>query len=783
MTVVTGFYAYPSHPSDLNETVKTFIEKVNSSGIVKITSWKDLQINGTFIIDNILEAIDSADLFICDLTYLNNNVLFELGFAIAKNKKVWITLDPNIDIAKRDYEKLRILTTIGYSPYSNYQTLHDQFYKDQPYENLSKTILSQTNSGSIEGGKLLFLKSPIDSDASLALSVRLKESPIGLVIDDPKEISTQPLSWYIRYLTDAFGVIVHFASDKHTESSIINAKYSLISGLSRAMNKPLIMLAHEPFNSPIDYRDTLKIHSTSKQCLEHLINWIEPLNESFRQKQTKYDTHLKNKKALTDLQSLFIGEPIAEHESDSLTDYFFETREYSEALNSQQTLFVGRKGTGKTANFYKIADELSQDKRNYVCVIQPVGHEIEGVLNMLKQGLPNSEKGYLVESIWKYLIYTELAKSVYASIKSRPSHIMSTADENDFVSFVKKNEKMINADFTLRLENAVTHLYNLTEYKSIESHRIRVSEILHDNMINQLRGKLGQILENKNKVCILIDNLDASWNPRNDLNELCLLLFGLLNVLKKITDEFTKADYRYKKVNLSLIAFLRSDIFNQILAFANERDKIQHSKLVWQDAEQLFRIIENRIEFSVEGITSPQELWENYFCSHIVGKPLKAYVSSLILPRPRDIIFLFRGAIHEAVNRGHTKVEEEDFLSAELKYSQYALESLLPEIGNRLDDLESILYEFAGATEIISMDEVENILKGKGITNTAEVIDILCELTFLGLETNPNVFEFISEHRSKKIVFRLAEKTVHQSQTKVQRFKIHNAFHAYLDIN
>lgn len=80
------------------------------------------------------------------------------------------------------------------------------------------------------------------------------------------------------------------------------------------------------------------------------------------------------------------------------------------------------------------------------------------------------------------------------------------------------------------------------------------------------------------------------------------------------------------------------------------------------------------------------------------------------------------------------------------------------------------------------MVEIEEILKGKGINNTSEVIDILCELTFLGLETSKDNFEFISEQRSKKIVFRLAEKTVQQSVSRVQRFMIHKAFHSYLDI-
>lgn len=782
MSLVRGFFAYPSGPADLNETIDSFISKANNSGIVNIISWKNLDINGTFIIDNILEEIDKCQLFLCDLTYLNFNVLFELGYAIAKNKKIWITLNPDIESSRRDYDRLKVLTTIGYTSYSNINTLLECFYKEQPYLDLEKTILSQISLNTPESSKIVYLKSAADTDASLSVSVSLKESTLPLVMDDPKEVFTQPLSWYIKFLTNAYGAVIHFLSEKHAENINLNAKHSLISGLAIGLSKPILMLAHEPFKSPIDYRDILKVHTTSKQSSTYITEWLEPIIDEYKQKQSTYVNHLKDKKALLELQNLFVGEPIAEHESDMLTDYFFETREYIEALNAQQTLFVGRKGTGKTANFYKIADQLSQDKRNFVCIIQPVGHEIDGVLNLLGQALPNSEKGYLIESIWKYLIYSELARSVYESILNKPTHIPQSDIESDFVKFVRQHEKMINADFSLRLENAVKHLLELSEYKDIESHRIKVSEILHETMITNLRTKLGEILENKNKVCILIDNLDASWTNRSDLQELCLLLFGLLNVLKRITDEFYKADYRQKRVSLSLIAFLRSDIFNQIVTFANERDKIQHSKLVWNDPEQLFRVIETRFDYSMDGLAGPQELWNNFFCSTINGMPLREYVTELILPRPRDIIYLFRAALQEAVNRGHSKVEEADFLSSEFKYSQYVLESVLAENGNRVADLESLLYEFAGCSEIISKKEIEEIVTRNNFGEVSDIIDILCELTFLGLETNPGKFEFINEQRSKKIVYRLADKTVQISETKEQRFKIHKAFHSYLDI-
>ena len=784
MSEKKAFFAYQSYPPDLSETLENAIETINESaaGMLYVRSWKSLEVTGNFIVNEILSNIDNSDLFICDLTYLNFNVLFELGYAIAKRKKIWIVLNPSVSTAKRDLDKLQMLTTVGYATYTNSQEIVKEFFNDAPYERLDKTILDEVNYVPADTKRLLYLKSSVNTDAALHLSVRLENIPLPTLVDDPSEGIKQPLQWYIQNLVNSHGVIAHFLSETHTDYISQNAKNSLVSGIAKGLDIPLLMLAHGPFNSPIDYRDILKVHNTASQCESFIDTWVTPIVEKYNETKENFRAHLKDQKAISELNRLFVGQPIAEHEAEQLLDYFFETREYDEALNSQQTLFIGRKGTGKTANLLKISDELRKDKRNFVCTVRPFGHEIDGVLNMLMKSIPRSEKSYLVESIWKFLIFTELAKSVYQAIKAKHSYLPKSEEEEELISFVESNEKLINADFTLRLENALKTLCMITDSSSIESHRVKVSEILHNNIISKLRMVLGDVLHEKNKVCILIDNLDASWNSRDDIRELCELLLGLLRVSREIADNFQGADYRQKKVNLSLIAFLRSDIFSQVLSYANERDKLEYSKLLWNDPELLFRVIENRMQYSIDTIPSPKELWQKYFCKDVQGIALREYVSQLIIPRPRDIIFLFRAAIQEAVNRGHSMVLEEDFLSAEFKYSQYALESLSAENGNRVEDLESLLYEFAGETAILSHSQVIEILNRVSEKNDhKELIEFLCELTFLGLEVREDTFDFLNEKREKRIVYRLAEKTALIYGE--QRYKINKAFHSYLDIS
>lgn len=70
------------------EDIRLAVKQINESKNIEITTWEDLAIGGKYIIKGILDAIDRCDLFICDLTYLNFNVLYELGYAISKQKNL-----------------------------------------------------------------------------------------------------------------------------------------------------------------------------------------------------------------------------------------------------------------------------------------------------------------------------------------------------------------------------------------------------------------------------------------------------------------------------------------------------------------------------------------------------------------------------------------------------------------------------------------------------------------------------------------------------------------------
>jgi len=785
----TGFFAYPAKPLSLAETIESAIKQINKNGAgtVSVQGWKSLDVPGRLVVHEVCAAINSCDLFICDLTELSMNVFFELGYAIAKNKRVWITLDASYQHAKDNYTKLSILSTVGYAPYQNSYELTDQFLSEQPF--LSESTIFQDVIQSIVQAQtaqpsLLYLKCELKTEASVRLTRRLQKSGILLVTDDPEEISNLPLTWYALKTFYACGVIAHLIDEKRVRNSVPlrNAKYSLVSGLAYGFDRPLLLLAHAPFSSPVDYRDLLHVHETSAECLNAVNAWLPAIAQDYSRQREEHRKRQATIGATVELHRIDLGGYIAENEEHELSKYFVPTDAFREALNtSLYRLYVGRKGSGKTANLYQIARNLLEDKRNHVCIIRPIDYELEGVLSLLTSNLSKADPGYLTESLWKFLIYTELAVSVYDQLKEKPIHSTLDKEQTEFMEYIQSH-RVIFSEFTVRMEHAIKELCQIGDYDNVREQRAKVSEILHKKLLGDLRRLLGGVLREKHKVFVLVDNLDKAWRKREDLDVLSAFLFGLLSAGQTISNEFQKDRLKWPGVNLALIVFLRSDIFSHIKRVARERDKISFTQMDWNDPVLLQRVIEERIASSLGEEAAPGEIWRRFFADEVQGVLPEEYIVRRIVPHPRDIIYFCSNALSQAINHRNTRIEESDILSAERSYSRFAFDTLRTETETQLEEIETLLYEFVGADEIVTREQIEGFMQKANIPEDKidYVIDLLYESVFLGLETAPNTFEFLYEPDRKQVLQKLSQQTAELRGE--GRFKINIPFHSFLEI-
>lgn len=779
------FVAYASNLPGKGDAIETAVSELNQGGMVEVTSWTSLGITGRPIISAICDEIRKSALVIADITNLNPNVLFELGFAVTQNKRLFLLFNPNVHGAKVLFDRFQLLTTVGYSSYTNSHDIVTQFYKEEPYAKLDQTLLAdyaQLATVATKKNALLYIKPDLPTEAVMRISRRVAAAPIPSIIDDPKEIGVQPLEWYLVNVKAAKAVICHFLSDDYNDVKISNAKNAFIAGLAYGLQKTQLIFAHNPYYSPIDYRDLLRIHEDAKQAEVFYQDWLSKILEA--EKQTAERVSLRDEVAAAhgSLVELNVGDPIAEYESEDLFEYFIPTSAYADALNGQYSIFVGRKGAGKTATLLKAADHLRSDPRNHICVIRPVDYELEGLLSLLRQQMTVSEKGYLIESFWKALIYTELAKSVYEQIIPKHEFVPYSQAENDLIEFVRSNEDLIVPEFSMRLETLVKRLSTLSgDSKSSTEIKTRVSERVHKTLLNSLRDLLVNCLDKTHLVALLVDNLDKNWTSRSDVDLTSELLLALLSVGPRIADDFKKSSLGKRRLDVMMTIFIRSDIYAAVLVHARESDKLPIRKIEWDDSELLIRVIEQRIMTSDPSIDSTG-IWQKYFSETVNGVATKDFLVQSVFPRPRDLIYLVRASLQNAVNRGHTKIEEKDILTGLEQYSSFAFASLMAEGAPQFRNLQDVITQLFGGPSVLTDDDIREALEeaGQGITNLDYVVGLLQDLTFLSYETTVGRFVFGYEQEQKGKLKVLAKKTARAVGKR--RYQVHPAFHAYLEL-
>ena len=274
-TIPKAFFAYPTRTPTLKEAIHGAVPELNEKGQVNIRTWEQCNIGGKFVIDTICNAIDEAELFLADLTGLNANVMFELGYAIACGKRIWLILDDTYIKEKDMFEQLKILTTVGYVSCCNSQDIVSGFYKDKPFADIENTIFRAPIEPILKPYSILYLKSQHENQAALHMSNLLKERfPKKIIVDTLNKPAVQSLADYGNFVFSCSGLVCHFTNPAREDAFLQTARHALICGMAHGCEKPLLMLAEGEFSSPIDYRDFLKHYNTAPQALGYLKEWL-----------------------------------------------------------------------------------------------------------------------------------------------------------------------------------------------------------------------------------------------------------------------------------------------------------------------------------------------------------------------------------------------------------------------------------------------------------------------------------------------------------------------------
>lgn len=759
----------------MRAAAKAIGERLN----VPVTTWQELEVGGRLIIGRITDAICAARVTVAELGGMNSNVLFEVGYALAQRKGLCLALDESDASSLRGWKDVGLLSGVGYTAYGgSSETLYTAFADSRP--DLSNACLWDDLVGLAQAPReargLFYFPSSLRGDSARAVD-RLLLRRRDLVVHNANEDEhgLAPLAWYVSQIYRSSAALFHLLGPSRSRAQVHNARASLLAGIAHGNGLAVLMVAEESFESPLDYQDLLYSYPTSKRLTEHVDDWLDKLPTSNGRTRPLGRVDLR-----VELPVQSFGEYVAEYEQDNLPDYFVDTAEFQSVLKGGVAVFIGRKGTGKTANMLTAAQELRADRRNLVVVIKPAGYELEGLLTVLNR-LPDRDLAdFFLEALWRFLIYTEVALAAVREAEGKPAGIATGSAMDALRAELEAIGVSHDQDFTLRLETVVdsllVDLHALPE--GIGEARRFLTQRLHATVLVELRKAMGAALSDRQRVALLIDNLDKAWERGSDYERLSRLLLGLLSSCGRIAVEFAKEDSWRERVNVSLALFLRADIFSVITEHAREPDKITKLRIAWNNPQLLIRVIEDRYVSARNDGVDPSDLWETFFCAEVQGRPTRDYLLWRSLPRPRDLVFLANTSVTAAANRRQDRVAEQDVLDGQVIYSQFALEALLVESLARFD-LEDCLYEFAGLGATISEHEATALLDPCGDGTAA--VSWLLRASFFGLEVDEGVFEYPDGETAEKKA-RVMARRLSEARGAPARLRVHPAFRPYLSI-
>jgi len=769
-----AFFAYPSQPASCSEVIATAAEDLRAEGI-EASTWQELNVGGRILVERITSAIDNSDIVIAEVSSMNRNVLFEAGYALAKNKQLLLAIDESLESAHRLWEGVQLFSTIGRLEYhGNGKELARLIREAVAATNSGQSLLTAILADAKEQqANAVFAPTvPVRFQAADMLDKELNNRGGLQVLASGDDLGLAPLSYYAGEIYRSSAAIFHLMNPDRTRATEHNARSSFLAGFALGWERPILMLAETQYLSPLDYRDLLVNYQTAAQMVRFVNDWLSslPLKTGTSRRLGRWAMDLS-------LPVASFGQYVAENEDTRLDDYFLPTSEFGMLLQGEASVFVGRKGTGKTANMLQAAADLDKDRRNLVLKVKPTSYELAGLVELVERFDLRSGSEYLLVNLWVYLLSTEVAIRLIEVAESSAAGLGGSAAAVQLGKRLDVLRVDQSLDLASRLEAAVDDiLTRVTPSASDQDLRIAVGGALGVRWFKDLYTEIREASSHQyQRIAILVDNLDKAWDKGTNFEATSKFLLALLNA----SGQVRRGLGRDGVLTTTLSVFLRADIYEVMTKYAREPDKIGPLMVQWNDPYLLARVLEDRYAANVRRKVD-NDMWATIFPEEVHGLPAREYILWRILPRPRDIIFYGNAALTTAINRRHAVITQDDIMMADDTYSRFAFDALVVESEAQGFDLEELLFNFAGTSATLSESELDSVFQ-ESVVDGADAKSWLLRTSFLGIEVKDGKFIHVEGQsevdKKTRVARRLADRLA-----RPQRYRVHPAFRNYLDI-
>jgi hypothetical protein len=754
-----GFVAYPSQPDLIGEAIEAGLQfYAQRHGAGRFTSWKENDVAGRFLADPILENIAASKCLVADVSVLNFNVAYEVGYAIGIGRRIVLMRNRSIASDETEFRRVGVFDTLGYLIYENGEGLC------QNLEGVNDFAPLQIAAAINTAAPVWILQLPFNTEAQVRLVARVKRARLRFRSFDPSEQSRLAANDAIESIASSHGVIVPLAAAAMTDASIHNLRAAFAAGLAHGMGKLTLILQGGEDPVPLDYRDLVKSYRHPDQIDEYVADFgsgvTDALQSSARIQPTKGGL----------LATLDMGSSTAENEFANLGQYYLQTDEFRRALRGEVRIVVGRKGAGKTAVFAQVRDHIREDKARVVLDLKPEGYQLrkfkEQILDFLEAGTAE----HTITAFWEYLLLLEVCYKLLE--KDRASHMRDHrlfGQYQELARIYAGDGYAQEGDFSERMLRLVDQVAETFRHKYPDAQNLRldqrqVTELLYLHDLRTLRSAIEDYLRRKRDLWILFDNLDKGWATHGLAPEDLLIVRCLLDASRKIEQSMGARD-----IECHTVIFIRNDVYLLLLDATPDRGKEIRVSLDWSEPDLLRQMLHRRLVYNGLPKDAPfEQIWRTICVALVDGEESSQYLIDRSLMRPRFLLNLISHCRGFAVNFEHDKIEAEDVAKGLASYSTDLIYDIDLEIRDILPFAEDVLYAFIGQPARLPLSRMEELLKGLGLDadQVSKVLDILLWYGVLGVVRGDGEIAYIYSvnYDMKRLKALLAaQKTAQQS--------------------
>jgi hypothetical protein len=732
-------------------------------------SWEDLTTTGRIIFCEICDALRNTDLVIANITTLNFNVLFELGFAMGLGKPVLPVRDTMYDKDKQLFEQLGIFDVLGYEDFQNSVQLRQVVTRCQHIEPL-KLSLQPIN----KEQPTYVIRSPHDNDGNIRLFSALKKSALYRFRSfDSRETPRLSLYEAHKQVCSSVAVVTHLVDPNLKDAPVHNALCAFVGGMAMAMGKHVLMLQEGYTIQPIDYREVVVHYQDVETIAKTVERFVRAVADTLLYVSTDRTAPPRGL-----LEQIDLGDIAAENEIRSLDRYLVKTPQFQQARNGHARLVVGRKGAGKTAIFYAVRNDLFRSNKNATILdLKPDGHHFTKLRETVLQHLSEGVQLHTLTSFWHYLLLLELAQKLIdreASTAWRDPESLKAYDalKQEYAKHSHDNE----GDFSERIMGLVTRI--IDSYPSELKGALKtpdITKMIYQRDVNELTKLVIGQLQKKEEVWILFDNIDKGWSLRGATEADIAVVRSLLDATRKLQQQLIA-----RSVDCKTIVFLRKDICDLLIEQTPDRGKESVAQVEWTDEVLLEELLRKRFASTPALKGDFRSIWTQVCEAHVGGEDSFRYILARCFSQPRAVLNFVTKCIQTAVSRDHNRVLEDDILTAEKGFSEDVANGLRLEIRDVFPKYPDLLHVFVGQEKVLSQDDIDLALTAASINtdNITEIIDVLLWFSFIGVKCDDDV------RYSYQVSYDLKRLKTHLQgyQTSAKTFVVHPAFYQALEL-